>query len=84
MKNHRVMPPGQADASADDVAVEGGTSSFPRLVFTLVLTVGRRTGMINWVGEPICLQKKAFFPPSWISLIEINATAERNSYRPVA
>lgn len=62
MKNRRVMPPGQADASADDVAVEGGTS-FPRLVFTLVLTVGRRTGMINWVGEPICLQKKHFSPP---------------------
>lgn len=39
MKNRRVMPPGQADASADDIVVEGGTSSFPRLVFTLMLTV---------------------------------------------
>lgn len=78
VKNCRVMPPEQADMSADCIVVERSTSSFPGLVFTLMLTVGRRTCMINWIGELICL-KKTFFAPSWISLIQNSAAAsERN------
>lgn len=41
-----------SEVSADYIAVEKSTSSFPRLVFTLMLAVGTRTHMINWIGRP--------------------------------
>jgi len=46
-----------SEVSADYIAVEKITSFISGLAFTLMLAVGTRTGMINYVEKPTWLKK---------------------------